>query len=235
MADSTSTQDGPSKDRRTVYHRIAGGSVDRLAALSDGIFAVTLTLLVLDLHVPVAEEAHRQAPIWQDGSVDAERALWSVLQHVGPSALAFALSFLTLGMFWVGQQTQLNHVTRSDRELTWLHLAFLLGVCFMPFSTGLLAEYMTFRIAIVVYWLNLLLLGGLLLACLRYADRAGLLREDRDPGMRRSTERRIVIAQVLYFVCVLISLVNTYVGIGLIVLLQLNSAIAPRIRPFDRF
>jgi uncharacterized membrane protein len=220
---------------RTVYHRIAGGSVDRLAALSDGIFAVTLTLLVLDLRVPVVEEVQRQRPLWDSGALDAERALWSALAHVGPNALAFALSFLTLGMFWVGQQTQLNHFARSNRELSWLHLAFLLGVCFMPFSTALLAEYMTVRLALVVYWLNLLVLGALLLTSLRYAERAGLLREDRDPGMRRSAERRIVVAQVLYFVGVLLSVYNTYVGIAFIILLQLNSAIAPRIPLLDRF
>jgi uncharacterized membrane protein len=232
--------DEPGGDRHhrrhhTLYHRIAGGSVERLAAISDGIFAVTLTLLVLDLKVPVLDEVHRQVPMWHAGALNAESALWHALLKVGPSALAFALSFLTLGMFWVGQQTQLNHCVRSNRELTWLHLAFLLGVSFMPFSTALLAEYMTFRLALVVYWLNLLLLGLLLLAALRYAERAGLLREDRDPEMRRSAERRIVIAQSLYFAGVLLGLWNTYVGIGFIVLLQLNSAIAPKIHPLDKF
>lgn len=234
----TGTDPEPHEHRRrhyTVYHRIAGGNLERLAALSDGIFAVTMTLLVLDLRVPVSEEIRRQQPLWASGSVESEHLLLTALRHVGPSALAFALSFLTLGMFWVGQQTQLNHFTSSDRQLTWLHLAFLLAVSFMPFSTALLAEYMTVRLALVVYWLNLLVLGMLLLASLRYAERAGLLRDDRDPEMRRATERRIIIAQSLYVVGVLLAIVNTYVGIGFIVLLQLNSAIAPKIRPLDRF
>ncbi|BCJ40812.1 hypothetical protein GCM10010168_48890 [Actinoplanes ianthinogenes] len=223
------------EQRRTLYHRIAGGSVDRLSALSDGIFAVTMTLLVLDLHVPVVEEVRRQRPMWADGATEPERALWSALTHVGPSALAFALSFLTLGMFWMGQQTQLNYCTRGDRQLSWLHLSFLLGVSFMPFSTALLAEYMTVRLALLVYWVNILVLGLLLLACLRYSDRAGLLREDREPGFAGSLRRRIVVAQALYLVGVVLACWNTYVGIGLIVVLQLNSAFAPRITPFDRF
>ena len=229
--------DPPSSPGRhfTSYHRIAGGNLDRLAALSDGIFAVTMTLLVLDLRVPVVDEVHRQRPLWSEGSLEPERLLGQALHHVGPSALAFALSFLTLGMFWVGQQTQLNHFTTSNRQLTWLHLAFLLAVSFMPFSTALLAEYMTVRLALVVYWLNLLVLGLLLLASLRYADRAGLLREDRDPEMRPAAERRIIVAQVLYAVGVLLSIVNTYIGVAFIVLLQLNSAFAPKIRLLDRF
>jgi uncharacterized membrane protein len=225
----------PQGPGRTLYHRLSGGSLERLSAISDGIFAVTLTLLVLDLHVPVSEEVRRQRPLWAAGALDAESALWEALRHVGPNALAFALSFLTLAMFWVGQQTQLNHCVRGDRHLTWLHLAFLLGVSFMPFSTALLSEYMTVRLALVVYWLNLLLLGLLLLAALRYAGRNGLLRADLEAGFVRALRRRIVVAQVLYAGAVLLSVVNTYVSVGAIVLLQLNSAFAPRIRPLDRF
>jgi uncharacterized membrane protein len=105
----------------------------------------------------------------------------------------------------------------------------------MPFSTGLLAEFITFRLALVVYWLNLLLLGTLLFVSRRYAVRAGLLRDDVTAEMLAAGEHRIVVYQALYAVCVLVGLVSTYAGIALLVLLQLNSAIAPRIRPLDRF
>jgi uncharacterized membrane protein len=207
----------------TAYHRIAGSSLERLAALSDGIFAVVMTLLVLDLHVPVREGLHSEA------------ALGHELARLAPQTLTYVLSFLTLGIFWVGQQTQLNQLGRSNRDLTWIHLGFLLGVSLMPFSTGLLAEFITFRLALVVYWLNLLLLGALLFVSRRYAVRAGLLRDDVTAEMLAAGERRIVVYQALYAVCVLVGLVSTYAGIALLVLLQLNSAIAPRIRPLDRF
>jgi uncharacterized membrane protein len=207
----------------TAYHRIAGSSLERLAALSDGIFAVVMTLLVLDLHVPVREGLHSEA------------ALWHELARLAPQTLTYVLSFLTLGIFWVGQQTQLNQLARSNRDLTWIHLGFLLGVSLMPFSTGLLAEFITFRLALVAYWLNLLLLGALLFVSRRYAVRARLLRDDVTAEMLAAGERRIVVYQALYAVCVLVGLVSTYAGIALLVLLQLNSAIAPRIRPLDRF
>jgi uncharacterized membrane protein len=80
------------------YNRIAGQSVERLAALSDGIFAVAMTLLVLDLHVPAREF------IRSDG--DLRRALAAM----APQLLVYLMSFVTLGIFWVGQQTQLNHL-----------------------------------------------------------------------------------------------------------------------------
>src|SRR5260370_33926178 len=135
---------------RTHYNIIAGQSLERLAALSDGIFAVAMTLLVLDLHVPVSE------------TIQSEQALWEALIRVLPSLLPYLMSFLTLGIFWLGQQTQLNHFKQSNRHLTWIHIAFLLAVTLMPFSTGLLAAFITFRVALVVYWVNIVLLGTML-------------------------------------------------------------------------
>ena len=165
----------------------------------------------------------------------SEAALWHELGQLTPRLLTYFLSFLTLGIFWVGQQTQLNQLTRSDRNLTWLHLGFLLGVSLMPFSTGLLAEFITYRLALVVYWLNLLLLGVVLFASLGYAERSGLMKDDTTAEMPAASRRRILVYQALYAVCLLVGVVSTYAGIALLVLLQLNSAIAPRIPPLDRF
>ncbi|GIG60873.1 hypothetical protein Lfu02_52450 [Longispora fulva] len=218
----------------TLYHRIAAGSLDRLAALSDGVFAVAITLLVLDIKVPVSEAVHEQRPLWETGAVRSEHELWVALAHLAPRLLPYLMSFVTLGMFWVGQQTQLNHFARSDRRLTWIHLAFLSGVTLMPFSTALLAEFITFRLALFVYWLNLLLLGAVLFASLRYARRAGLAKPDAEPRAFAAQERRIVTYQALYAASLLLCVVNTYLSIAMIMLLQLNSAIAPRIWPLNR-
>ena len=219
----------------TYYHRIAGQSLERLSALSDGVFAVAVTLLVLDLHVPLSETPHGQQPLWSQGAIQSEQALWVALLRIAPHLLPYFMSFLTLGMFWVGQQTQLNHLERSDRNLAWIHVAFLSAVALMPFSTGLLAEFITYRLALVVYWLNLLLLGIVLMASLRYAWRAGLVKADATVAVRRAIERRIVVIQALYAFGLLLCVFNTYVSIAFIVLLQLISAIGPRIWPLDRF
>src|SRR5580658_9411664 len=85
----------------THYNRIAGQSVERLAALSDGVFAVAMTLLVLDLHAPAAEAIH------------SERDLLHALAPLAPRLLVYLMSFMTLGIFWVGQQVQLNHLARQ--------------------------------------------------------------------------------------------------------------------------
>jgi uncharacterized membrane protein len=140
------------------------------------------------------------------------------------------LSFLTLGIFWVGQQTQINRLARSNRNLTWIHLAFLLVVSLMPFSTGLLAGFMRFRLALAVYWLNILLLGVVLLCSWRYAVHARLVKDDTTAEISAAMERRIVVAQALYAVGALLCIFNTYVSVAAIFLVQLNYVFAPRLR-----
>jgi TMEM175 potassium channel family protein len=215
------------------YHRFAGSSLDRLAALSDGVFAVAMTLLVLDLKPPSVPKRAQQ-PIWSGGG-GSEHALLHGLSHdVAPRLLPYAMSFLTLGIFWVGQQAQLENFTRSTRPLTWIHLMFLLGVTLMPFSTGLLAQDTTYRLSMAVYWLNLFLLGAVLFVSLVYAERAGLMSAETTPDMRTAMRRRIVVYQCLYAVAALTCLINTYLAIGLLVALQLNAVLVPRIWILDR-
>jgi uncharacterized membrane protein len=206
----------------TTYNQFAGQSLERLSALSDGVFAIAMTLLVLNVGVPAS------------GAIHSEHDLWHALVDLAPRLIAYLLSFLTLGIFWVGQQTQLNHFTRSDRNLTWIQIGFLLTVSIMPFSTGLLAEFITYRIAIVVYWLNILLLGAALFTSWWYASRAKLVKDEVTVEMRDAVERRIVVAQALYALGTLLCLVSTYLSIAVIVLVQLNYVIAPRIRPLYR-
>jgi uncharacterized membrane protein len=202
----------------TIYNRIAGQSLERIAALSDGVFAIAMTLLVLELHVPATENIH------------TEGDLWNAIVTLSPHFLTYFMSFLTLGIFWVGQQTQLNHVSRSNRNLAWIHLGFLLAVGVMPFSTALLAEFITFRLALVIYWFNIFLLGALLFAAWRYAVHAQLLKAEATSEVKAATERRILIAQTLYATGALLCIFNTYLSIGVIVLIQLNYVFAPRIK-----
>jgi uncharacterized membrane protein len=217
------------------YRHIAGVSLERLAALSDGIFAVAMTLLVLGLSVRANNALHPARPLWAPGALTSERVVWDVLRRLGPHLLTYLMSFLTLGIFWVGQQTQLGQFRRSDRDLTWIHLAFLLGVSLMPFSTMLLADYITYRLAVAVYWLNIALLGALLYAGARYARRAGLIKQDGTAEMTAASERRIIAYQALYVFGRLLSVFSPYLSIAFIVAVQLNAAIAPRIWRLDRF
>lgn len=211
------------------YREFAGASLERLAALSDGIFAVAMTLLVLGLSVKSAADLNLTGKL-------TERDVWNdVLRPLGPHLLIYLMSFLTLGVFWVGQQTQLHHLRRTNRDLSWIHLVFLLCVSLMPFSTTLVADYITYQLAIVVYWLNIALLGAVLFAGQAYASRAKLFKDDVTAEVIAAMRRRIIIYQALYAVGVVLSAASTYASIGFIVAVQLNAAITPRIWPLDRF
>jgi uncharacterized membrane protein len=217
------------------YRQIAGVSRERLAALSDGIFAVAMTLLVLGLSVRASAAAHPARPLWAPGALASEQVVWDLLRRLAPHLLTYLMSFLTLGIFWVGQQTQLNHLSRSNRDLTWIHLVFLLGVALMPFSTMLLADYITYQLAVAVYWLNIVLLGVLLYVGARYARRARLIKQEVTAEMTAASERRIIAYQALYAFGALLSVISTYLSIAFIFAVQLNAAITPRIWRLDRF
>ncbi len=204
-------------ETHTHYNRIAGDDVGRLEALSDGIFAFAATVLVLDFHTPDAAGIHSEAQ------------LLGTLAASAPRLLPWLLSLMTLGIFWVGQQTGLSQLERSNRDLTWLHFVFLAIVTVLPFSTRLLADFFTFRTAFIVYWANILLLGASLYATWAYAERAKLIREDAHGEISRAIRRRIVIAQALYGVGALAGLFDVTLGIALIILVQLNYAVAPRL------
>jgi uncharacterized membrane protein len=208
------------------YNFIAGHSLERLAALSDGVFAIAMTLLVLDLRVPEVinktKEVFISAPVWispqmaPTGEVISHDEWWGLLLRFIP----YLMSFMTLGIFWVGQQTQFNYFTRTDRNLTWIHLGFLLVVTLLPFSTSLLATFMAYRFAVIIYWLNMVLLGSMLYISLHYARRYEMMKENTHAECYH-LQKRIVLAQMFYGSGMLFCFINTYLGVVLILLVQL--------------
>ena len=119
-------------ERRRIYNELAGSNLGRLEAISDGIFAVGMTLLVLGLAVPAIN------------LVKSESDLLTQLGNLAPALVTYFLSFLTLGIFWVGQQAQVGQLARSNRHYTWLQLALLASVTLIPFSTALLGRFITY-------------------------------------------------------------------------------------------
>jgi uncharacterized membrane protein len=199
-----------------LYNEVAGRDLTRLAALSDGIFAFAMTLLVLNIRVPEIAGIH------------TERDLGHALLALGPHLLTCVMTFLTLGIFWVGQQTQLAALRAADRDVAWLQIGFMFAVVLMPFSTALLAEFITFRLAILIYWANILFLGVMLYLSQRHAYHAGLIKEHLQIAPH-AMKRRIVSAQLLYAIAAALCFVNTWLSIGLTFAIQLNYVFAPRI------
>jgi uncharacterized membrane protein len=126
----------------------------------------------------------------------------------------FLMSFLTLGIFWTGQQTQLSYFARSNRALTWIQIGLLAAASTMPFSTSPLGEFITYRTALLLSWGNILLLGAALYGSWVYANRAGLLRDGTPPEVSTAITRRIAVAQTLYAIAALLCLISTYWSIA---------------------
>jgi len=100
----------------------------RLEAFSDGVFAIAITLLVLDLHVPVGRD------IAHGGLVHALLVQW-------PIYMAYVLSFVTLLVFWMNHHTTFKHITRTNQAFLILNGLLLMAISVIPFTTALLAEY----------------------------------------------------------------------------------------------
>ncbi len=204
---------------------LSGTNPDRLSGISDGIFSVGMTLLVLGLVVP------RLSAV-----ATTEGQLWDTMRGLGPHALIYAMSFMTLGIFWLGQSTQLGQLGRSNRNYVWIHLVFLFAVTMVPFSTLLLGSFYWLRVALIEYWLNIVLLGATLFAGLEYGLRAHLFREEATHDLTVLMRGRILIAQSLYAGAILLCVIfPTWVSIALITLIQLNYVLAPRIPILGRF
>jgi uncharacterized membrane protein len=201
------------------YNRFTGQSLEHLTALSDGLFAVAMTLLVLDLRVPVSTAA----------TAYSEHGLWRALLAMGPSFAAYLLSFTMLGTFWLAQHTLLGILGRCDRTLSWISLGFLFVVSLLPFSAALLAHYVHLRLAVGVYWLNILLLGAGLEAAARYG-RTLVPGDDQQARARLTTfRRRILLAQALYALAALICLISTTASVIALALVQLYFIVSPRL------
>jgi uncharacterized membrane protein len=201
-----------------LYNEIAGRDLDRLAGLSDGIFAFAMTLLALDLRPPDFLQ-----------NLQSEHALLAELSHkLLPRLIPYLMSFMTLGIFWVGQQTQLSALARSDRNLTWLHIGVLLSITLIPVSTWLLVSYPAFRVALLAYWVNFVLYGVMMYLAWMYIVRARLLAPDTPIALIAAMRRRIIVAQTLYFVAAVLCVISTYWSIAFLILVQLNYVLAPR-------
>jgi len=200
----------------TNYNQIAGQKIARIEALSDGVFAIALTLLVLEIKVPVAED------------IKTESELLHSLAPLLPKFLSYFLSFMTMGIFYTGQALQLSYIEKYNRDLNWTTLFFLLIVSLIPFTTAFLGEHISFKLAVGMYWLNILLLGLLLYIhwhC-AYTNKFISLEGDALKDIDKAIRNRIIIAQCLYLFGALLCFINTYISIGFIILVQLNYAFA---------
>jgi uncharacterized membrane protein len=144
----------------------------RVLALSDGVFAIIITLLVLEIHVPELTQGH---------------TLNEALGEIRPSLTAFVISFVLAGMYWVGHRDLFALIRRTDRGLVWLNILYLLPLCLMPFGAGLIGRYDTEPVALRIYGLLLVAVALMRVVIWLYAtNRPHLLWQRLDDRQRRA-------------------------------------------------
>ncbi|HET6146437.1 MAG TPA: TMEM175 family protein [Polyangia bacterium] len=118
---------------------LVGLPPNRIEALADGIFAVAMTILVLELHVPDL------------GPVASETGLLAALKSLLPKALSFGSGFVILGTLWIGHRYQFHYIRRSNRAILWINLVFLSMISFLPFVVALIGTYGAMRVTCILY------------------------------------------------------------------------------------
>lgn len=185
-------------------------STSRLETLTDGIFAIAMTILVFGLVVPDVPAA--QLP---GGLLDALGKLW-------PNALSFVVSFVILGVYWVATHTEFQYIRRADHMLIWLNIFFLLGISLVPFSATLLGRYPDQQIAVVLYGSNLLFCLVFHYGMWRHATRGNhLVDADLDPGIIRFGAFLAAFPAIGYALAIGVSFINPLMSIALYALVPI--------------
>ena len=200
-----------------------GMGKNRIEMLTDGIFAVAMTLLVLDIKPPV----HLR--------LETSEALIDHLAVLEHSFVMYAISFVVLAMFWMGHHLQFHFVRRVDRQLLWINLVFLLVAVVVPFSTNLVGDHGHLQLPIVLYAVNLLVLTLLLFLQLRHlAASPNLIAPDLTREAVTHLHRQLLLFVVVPVVSIAASFYSPRLGMYLYVLLAVPAFLLGRIDRLTR-
>ena len=211
-----------SDSRHTSSERDTG----RIEAFSDGVFAIAITLLILEIrvpHPPSGEAVH----------------LLAALLRLWPSYLALVLSFTMIGIYWANHHYLFKLFEKTDHGLNLLNLLFLLCITFVPFPTAVLGDYLTDaanqQIAATFYAVGLLLPAVAWLLVWLYASRGQRLVNRRlDPGFLRRLTIQYASSTALYTLAVVVSLIEYRLGLAICIgltLLYMRQPNAPAFVP----
>ncbi len=169
----------------------SGRDTERLVYFSDAVFAIAVTLLVLDIRVPTLDEGE---------------SLWIAVLDLWPKYLGYALSFAIIAINWVFHHRKFRAIERFDAGLIWINLVFLFFVALVPFPTSLLSEYAPDVAAVTLYAAIVAVLGLVSTVLWVYAHRAGLMGAEVDPGLFRLTTANNLVVPVVFLASIPVAL-----------------------------
>jgi len=192
-------------------------SLARLETLSDGIFAIVMTLLILDVKLPTV--------LHNASSEDFNSALFAIWPKVG----AYVISFLVLAKCWEIHRQIFHFVKRSDNKILWANNFCLLLITLLPFSTSLISEYPQFRLVSALYCGNMLALPFLMLLIWKHAASQMASNGVPDWVIREGAARGVKVT-ASFAVVFVASLFSSAIGISLLLILVSMSILVPLFR-----
>ena len=182
-------------------------TTNRIEAFSDGVFAIVITLLVLELRVPQIKD---ELSSWE---------LRQAIVHLGPKFLGFAISFFIIAIFWVNHHQLFHSIKRSTRMLLWLNNLLLLFLTFIPFPTAMMGEYPNNPFAVMFFGATMTAAGGAFTLLRWYATiKARLFGEDSDEKMIRRNFRRSLAGPLLYLTASIVALFSTKIAYAIYII-----------------
>ena len=173
-------------------------STFRLETLEDGVFAIAMTLLVLNLKVPAK----------------LDNSLLKAILQIWPDLITFFGSFILLGVFWFGHRAALHYVKNADHIFHWLEIILLMFVSIVPFSASLISKYYNEQAAIIIYGTNLIAIGITLTIQWYYASYNYRLIDSQVPKtVINFAKIRSIFAPVAYSIAVLLSFIDLKISL----------------------
>jgi uncharacterized membrane protein len=180
-------------------------SKSRMETLTDGVFAIVMTLLVLEITVP--QLSHSEV-------AEVASELPNQLLELWPVVLSYAMSFILLGFFWIYHHDQFHYIKRVNRILVWTTIFYLMIIAFIPFSTSLLGEYGDQQISVVIYGINIAMAAFVAYVQWWYAARNHrLVDSDLDPVFIKIMSRRGLVGPIIYLIAIGISFISIQISL----------------------
>jgi len=183
----------------------------RLESLTDGVFAIIMTILVFNISVP-------ELILFTEGDFASER-LSAKFADLWPDFLAYVISFSTLGAFWVAHHRIFRWILYVDRPLIWINISFLMIIGLIPFSTTLLTQYLDSQNSIFAFSFNAILAGLLIYVIYYYVKRnPDLVDKSVQALIEKSSSRRILATILTYSVAIIFSFIYLPASLFLLLL-----------------
>ena len=193
----------------------------RLETLTDGVFAIIMTILVFNIIVP-------ELKLFTEGEYASER-LAAKFADLWPEFLPYIISFSTLGAFWVAHHRVFRWILYVDRPLIWINISFLMIIGLVPFSTSLLTQYIHSQNSIFVFSFNAIVAGLLIYAIYYYVKRnTELVDKSVQALIEKSSSRRVLDTVLTYLVSIIFSFIYLPVSMFLLLLVLVPEIIPDR-------